>query len=103
MIEETVRYQQWMHKFMWMGEENPFQEDTFFEIHLVVACTDANGSPTLEPVVIVQTAEQISHYSHYDAAIALLQTNSFEGPFIAFDEADNPKLMTLFNWDEGLR
>jgi hypothetical protein len=100
--EEIVRYEPWMDNFLFQGSLNPFYDDTLFELHVVVACQGTSG-PVLQPVVVFQTAEEINDGDHYIKAIELMQTLDVDKPFVAFDEHDNPKLMTLFNWDEALR
>ena len=57
-------------------------------VKVAVLCTDSSGLPTIHTCTPEVTAEQYARGEHYGMAKANAADNSFDGPMLAFHQAD---------------
>lgn len=57
-------------------------------VKVAVLCTDSRGLPTIHTCTPEVSAEQYARGKHYDMAKQNAADNSFDGPMLAFDQAD---------------
>jgi len=67
---------------------------------VALACTAADGSPTLTTYKVGVTEEEYDLGYHYDIAIEQAKDDRYEGPFVPFDCAEHGE---LFRGVEELR
>ena len=60
---------------------------------VALACTAADGSPTLTTYKVGVSQEDYDLGYHYDMAIEAALEDGYEGPFVPFDNAEHGELI----------
>lgn len=64
-------------------------------VKMLVACSNANGSPELLPLNVLVTQDEYDLGYHYDAARIYCDVNGYEGPYVCFDNTEIPSFIPI--------
>lgn len=64
------------------------------QVEVVLACVDANGSPTVCRHTVLSTAQDVDRGIHYERAEVEACEQGFEGPFLGFDRNEVGRLVS---------
>lgn len=80
----------------------PLKKDNMRKVRMVVAATDANGSPALVHFKVRMASWDIEDGHHYDVAKDYARKCGYEGEMVAFDKDDGPEfLFKSFKWKDA--
>jgi len=66
--------------------------------HVVVACRNAAGSPTMVSYYVKVTQEEYDNGDHYDKAYALALDDGYEGHFIGYDNSEHAVIVAMADY-----
>lgn len=71
-------------------------------LKMIVAGTDAMGTPDMFFCKLKTTEEEVEEGLHYERAKVIAKDNGYGGPFVVWDEDDAPQvLLNLFVWESA--